>query len=198
MELRLFVGLGNPGLQYTQTRHNAGFLAVDALAKRWQCSWVEKSRFKGYLAEGAGPGGRAILLKPTTYMNHSGQSVRAVADYFRLPPQQLLVLYDEVALPLGKIRLRPEGSAAGHNGIKSLIEHLGTNQFARLRIGIGREPPPPVLTNYVLGKFAPEEQEQLPAILDGCVEAVEAVLAKGLEKAMSIYNARSFGSPPDP
>lgn len=192
MELRLFVGLGNPGPQYALTRHNAGFMAVDALARRWHLGWTEKSRFKGWVAEGAGPAGKALLLKPNTYMNSSGQAVRTLSDYFRIAPDQILVLYDEVALPFGKIRLRLEGSAAGHNGIKSLIEQLGTSQFARLRIGIGTDPPPENMSGYVLGKFGPEQSEKLSAILDGCVEAVEAALKDGFEKAMSIFNAKSY------
>ncbi len=192
MELRLFIGLGNPGPQYVNTRHNAGFIAIEQLARHWQLGWAEKSRFKGLLAEGSGPAGKALLLKPMTFMNDSGQSVRSVLDYYRLTPAQLLVLYDELALPMGKIRLRPEGSAGGHNGIKSLIEHLGTNQFARLRIGIGSEPPPPVMTNYVLGRFSSEQNQQLPRVVEGTVEAVEMVLRDGLEKTMSLFNAKVF------
>jgi peptidyl-tRNA hydrolase, PTH1 family len=190
MELTLFVGLGNPGSQYTQTRHNAGFLAVDLLAKHWGLSWSEKKRLSGFCAEGSTATGRAVLLKPTTFMNNSGQSVRAAMDLYKLEASQILVLYDDIALPMGTIRLRPDGSAGGHNGIKSLIAHLGTQSFPRLRIGIDAKPKEMELQNYVLGKFSPEQSAALPEVLDDCLKAITLARKEGLEKAMSVFNAK--------
>lgn len=192
MELVFFVGLGNPGPQYLSTRHNLGYLAIDHLAHHWGLTWTEKKRFFGQIAEGTAPGGRAILLKPTTFMNNSGQAVRAVADFFRLEASQILAIYDETALPLGTIRLRLSGSAGGHNGIKSLISHLGTQDFPRLRIGIDPKPERMDLAAYVLGRFTPEQGAKLPAIISGCTEAIEISRHEGLAKAMSLFNSRTF------
>lgn len=192
MGLRLLVGLGNPGSQYANTRHNVGFMVLDRLAAQWGWPWKDNKRFKGLFTEGAGPTGKLLLLKPTTFMNNSGESVRAVLDYYRFTPQDILVVYDDTALPTGKIRLRTEGSAGGHNGVKSLIAHLGTQAFARLRVGIDAKLPEQDLADYVLGKFSPQQAERLPAVLEGAVEAVEAALREGLEKAMSRSNSQEF------
>lgn len=191
---QLIVGLGNPETKYERTRHNIGFAAVDALAETWQLSWQENHRFQGLFAEGviAKIGKKVRLLKPLTYMNRSGQSVRAVSDWYKIPPESILVIYDEMDLPLGKIRIRLSGSAGGHNGMKSIISHLKSQNFPRLRIGIGRSNGKKDTISHVLGKFTSEETKIVHQVLQLTVEAVELSLREGVEKAMSIYNARSI------
>jgi peptidyl-tRNA hydrolase, PTH1 family len=192
--ISLIVGLGNPGAKYDRTRHNIGFDLIDRLAKRWQIPLTEQRRFHGELGEGMVAGQRMRLLKPNTFMNKSGQSVRAVLDWYKLLPQQVLVLYDDMDLPVGRLRIRLSGSAGGHNGMKSLIAHLGTQDFPRLRIGISKAAEAGAVKDtisHVLGKFAPEELRILPEVLDMAADAVELALRQGTEKAMSLYNGRS-------
>jgi PTH1 family peptidyl-tRNA hydrolase len=195
---QLIVGLGNPGPKYDQTRHNIGFDLVDTLARRWQISLVEHRKFQGYFGEGFyTPGHKLYLLKPTTYMNRSGQAMRAVVDWYKLPPGSVLLVYDDMDLPLGKIRLRLSGSAGGHNGMKSAIAHLGTQDFPRLRIGIGNPKDQEVLSDntisHVLGKFSPREKRVVPEVLALAADAVEMSLRDGISKAMSLYNGRDVG-----
>jgi PTH1 family peptidyl-tRNA hydrolase len=189
---QLIVGLGNPEPKYERTRHNIGFAAVDAIAQSWRISLSENRKFQGEFGEGRGPRADKIrLLKPLTYMNQSGQAIRAVTDWFKLPPGAVLIVYDDMDLPVGKIRLRLSGSAGGHNGMKSAIAHLGTQNFPRLRIGIGK---PQVSSgndatiSYVLGRFSPDEVQQISQVLSVVVEAVELSLKQGVEKAMNLYN----------
>lgn len=197
---QLIVGLGNPEPKYDRTRHNIGFAAVDALAQSWQISLSENRKFQAEFGEGPGFKGRKIrLLKPLTYMNLSGQAIRATLDWYKLPPESVLVIYDDMDLPMGKLRLRLSGSAGGHNGMKSTISHLGTDRFPRLRIGIGK--PQNSSTNgdkstisYVLGKFTPEETLLIEKVLKLVVEAIELSLREGIEKTMSLYNNRSIGT----
>jgi peptidyl-tRNA hydrolase, PTH1 family len=194
--LSLIVGLGNPGAKYDHTRHNIGFDLIERLAKRWQVSLSEQKRFHGELGEGLAGGRRIRLLKPNTFMNKSGQSVRAVLDWYKLEPQQVLVLYDDMDLPVGKLRIRLSGSAGGHNGMKSLISHLGTQDFPRLRVGISKATEAGVAKDtisHVLGKFAPDELRILPEVLDMAADAVEMALKQGTEKSMSLYNGRAAG-----
>jgi peptidyl-tRNA hydrolase, PTH1 family len=194
--INLIVGLGNPGAKYDHTRHNIGFDLIDRLAKRWQVSITEQKRFQGEVGEGSVAGQRIRLLKPSTFMNKSGQSVRAVLDWYKLEPQQVLVLYDDMDLPVGKLRLRLSGSAGGHNGMRSLIAHLGTQDFPRLRVGISKATDADATKDtisHVLGKFAPEELRILPEVLDMAADAVELALKQGTEKSMSLYNGRSVG-----
>ncbi len=194
---QLIVGLGNPGSKYEQTRHNVGFAAVDALAHRWQISLSENRKFQGLFGEGLGSGSKKIrLLKPLTYMNLSGQAMRAAIDWYKLPPESVLAIYDDMDLPLGKMRLRLSGSAGGHNGMKSAIAHLGTQNFPRLRIGIGKPQTPDTkndkdTVSFVLGRFNAGETEMMAEILQLVVEAVEVSLKQGVEKAMSLYNNRT-------
>lgn len=189
---QLIVGLGNPEPKYYKTRHNIGFDVVDAIADSWQISWKENRRFQGLFAEGLAPhGSKMRLLKPLTYMNRSGQSVRAVTDWYNLAPQSVLVIYDDMDLPIGRLRLRLSGSAGGHNGMKSIISHLGSQDFPRLRIGIGKSDRKPETVNHVLGKFSPTEAKAIAEVLQLAVDAVELSLKAGIEKAMSIYNSRS-------
>jgi len=192
LQPQLIVGLGNPGSKYENTRHNAGFLVVDRLAKLWQINLSETKKFQGFFGEGISPTGKIRLLKPTTYMNNSGQSIRAVVDWYKIPPEAVLVIYDEMDLPLGRLRIRLSGSAGGHNGVKSAIAHLGTQQFPRMRIGIGSaKSNEKDAVSHVLGSFAPSEKRAIDEVLDLTVNAIELSLKQGVEKAMSLYNNRN-------
>lgn len=196
---QLIVGLGNPGAKYEGTRHNIGFEVVERCARRWSVSLSETKKFQGWFGEGAVPGlGRVRLLKPTTFMNLSGQSIRAVVDWYKLDPTTVLIVYDDMDLPLGRLRLRLSGSAGGHNGMKSAIAHLGTQGFPRLRLGIGapaeRREEREETVGHVLGKFAPQERSQVDEVLQWSVDAIELALKQGVETAMNRYNTRSAGS----
>ena len=191
----LIVGLGNPEPKYDNTRHNIGFVVVDELAKVWQMPLKENKRFQGLFSEGVTPGGQKVrLLKPLTYMNRSGQSVRAVTDWYKLKPQAVLVIYDDMDLPVGRLRMRLSGSAGGHNGMKSIIAHLGGQDFPRLRIGIGKSDGNKGTIRHVLGKFAPEETQAIEEILYVSVKAIELSLKEGIEKSMNRYNGFSVNT----
>ena len=188
----LIVGLGNPEPKYDQTRHNIGFAAVDELARIWQMPLKENKRFQGLFSEGTVGGQKVRLLKPLTYMNRSGQSVRAVTDWYKVQPQSVLVIYDDMDLPVGRLRMRLSGSAGGHNGMKSIISHLGGKDFPRLRIGIGKSNGDKGTVSHVLGKFAPEETKIIEEVLYVSVKAIELSLKEGVEKSMSRYNGFSI------
>ncbi|MBD2775039.1 aminoacyl-tRNA hydrolase [Iningainema tapete] len=196
---QLIVGLGNPEPKYEQTRHNIGFAAVDACARSWKIPMAENRKFQGEYGEGIAPSGEKIrLLKPLTYMNLSGQAIQAVTSWYKLSPESVLVIYDEMDLPMGKTRLRLSGSAGGHNGIKSAIAHLGTQNFPRLRIGIGRpknENTGSSTVSHVLGKFSAAENQLMSVVLQFVVECVELSLQGGVEKAMNVCNSRTIDSP---
>ncbi|MGF1537679.1 MAG: aminoacyl-tRNA hydrolase [Elainellaceae cyanobacterium] len=196
---QLIVGLGNPGAKYAKTRHNVGFDVLDQLSKRWQVPLSEHRKFQGEFGEGfAAPGRKVRLLKPTTFMNRSGQSARAAVDWFKLPPQSVFVVYDDMDLPLGRLRLRLSGSAGGHNGIKSLIAHLGTQDFPRLRVGIGAPKQAGAdkqVVSHVLGKFSPTEAKLLEEVLYLTLKAVELALDQGVETAMNRYNGQTVTLP---
>jgi PTH1 family peptidyl-tRNA hydrolase len=193
---QLIVGLGNPGSKYDRTRHNIGFEAVDALAHRWNITLAENRKFQGMYGEGVTAGSVKVrLLKPQTYMNNSGQAIRAVLDWYKLPPESVLIVYDEMDLPVGKVRLRLSGSAGGHNGMKSAIAHLGTQSFPRLRIGIGSAKEVRAdgdAVSHVLGRFAPDEVPVMAAVLDLVADAIDLSLKQGVEKAMNLYNNRTI------
>ena len=197
---QLIVGLGNPEPKYDRTRHNIGFNAVDALAQSWQISLGENRKFQGIFGEGNRPRGQKIrLLKPLTYMNLSGQAIRAAADWYKIPAESVLVVYDDMDLPIGKLRMRLSGSAGGHNGMKSAIAHLGTDKFPRLRIGIGKPQDDPSKNekdtiSFVLGKFSLDESQLLEKVLKLVREAVELSLHQGVEKSMSLYNNRTIAA----
>jgi peptidyl-tRNA hydrolase, PTH1 family len=186
---RLIVGLGNPGAKYDRTRHNIGFDLIDQLAKRWQIPVSDQKRFQGIAGEGWVNRQKIVLLKPQTFMNLSGQSVRSVLDWYKLEPTEVLVLYDDLDLPLGKLRIRLSGSAGGHNGMKSIISHLGTPTFPRLRMGIGKSQDETI--SHVLGKFSAAESAIVADVLQLSADAVELSLGSGVEKAMNKYNNRS-------
>lgn len=197
LPLQLIVGLGNPGAKYDQTRHNIGFAAIDRLSRSWQIPLSEQRKFQGFLGEGVVAQQKLRLLKPTTFMNLSGQSIRAVTDWYKLPPESVLVIYDEMDLPVGKLRLRQSGSAGGHNGMKSTIAHLNSQNFPRLRIGIGAPNGDKAVVSHVLGKFSAAEDRVIADVLNLVVDAVELSLRQGIPKAMSLYNNRSveFSNP---
>lgn len=195
---QLIVGLGNPEPKYDRTRHNIGFAAIDAIARSWQVKLSENRKYQGEFGEVQKPQLNKIrLLKPLTYMNRSGQSIRAVTDWFKLPPTSVLIIYDDLDLPLGKIRLRLSGSSGGHNGMKSAISHLGVQNFPRLRIGIGK-PQNAVAgddastISYVLGQFDALEQSVVTEVLQVVVDCVELCLKQGVEKAMNRYNSHNI------
>lgn len=181
----LIVGLGNPGSQYEDTRHNIGFKVVDNIAKEYNIE-INRQKFKGMCGEGFINGEKVILLKPTTYMNLSGESVREVVDFYKLSNDDVLVIYDDISLDVGRLRIREKGSAGGHNGIKSIIAHLGTDIFPRIKVGVGQ--PNVDLVNYVLGKFTKEEMEVLNESIDASTIAAKEIISNDVKTAMNIYN----------
>jgi PTH1 family peptidyl-tRNA hydrolase len=188
--MKLMVGLGNPGAQYETTRHNVGWMALDRLAHERGLTFKSDRRFRADVAEMDMPetGEKVILAKPLTYMNLSGESVGALARFYKIEPADILVVYDEMALPLGQIRVRPGGSAAGHNGVKSLIAHLGTQDFPRVRIGVGA--PGGDAIGHVLGTF---RKEEWPEVHDAIILALAAALSAlrdGVQESMNRYNRR--------
>jgi peptidyl-tRNA hydrolase, PTH1 family len=186
-QMKLIVGLGNPGKQYEQTRHNIGFEVIDALSSTFNIP-LNQSKFKGLYGIGFHNGEKVILLKPLTYMNLSGESIRAVMDYYEIELEDLLIIYDDLDLPVGKIRLRPKGSPGGHNGIKSTVAHLGTQQFNRIRIGIDRPQAGMSVPDYVLGRFRPEEKTFTEDAVKKSAEACTAWLGKPFLQVMNEYN----------
>lgn len=188
--MKLIVGLGNPGEKYEATRHNAGFVAVEQLAKAFGFEpFKESLKHQADLSEGEIAGEKVLLVKPNTFMNLSGRSARSLIHFYKVEPQDILVIYDEVALDSGILRFRPEGSAGGHKGIKSLIQELDTSAFHRLRLGVKPLVPfPGDLADYVLGKFTEEEKELLQKTLDHVPQAVELWVKERIEAAMNRFN----------
>ena len=184
----LIVGLGNPGDKYDGTRHNAGFLAVDALADQGRFA-VTRMKFKALTAQVEVGGQGALVMKPTTYMNLSGEAVGEAARFYHIPPANVLVISDDVDLPLGKLRIRTGGSAGGHNGLKSIIQHLGTDQFPRIKIGVGGKPLPDYdMADWVLGKLRGEDRKVLDEAAERAAEAAACLLKDGAQKAMNRFN----------
>ena len=183
LSIKIVLGLGNPGRLYQKTRHNVGFMVVSRLARRMGLKF-DKKFCSSRVAEGEG----IVIAKPYTYVNLSGKAAKALLQRFSLAPQDMLVICDDVALPLGRIRIRRKGSDGGHNGLRSIIKELGTEEFPRLRVGIGREGIKD-LVEYVLGEFEREEMEILEKVLEVAVNAVECILREGIEEAMNKYNS---------
>jgi len=183
----LLVGLGNPGREYLWNRHNAGFMVIDRLAVRLNARGM-KWQSRAIVMTAAHDQHPLLLAKPQTYMNLSGQSVQGLIHFYRLPLERVLVIYDELDLPFGVIRLRPAGGAGGHNGVASIIEHLGRQDFPRLRIGIGRPPGRMEAADYVLHDFSREERALLSEVLDRAADAALTFVAEGLEAAMNRFN----------
>jgi PTH1 family peptidyl-tRNA hydrolase len=188
--LHLIVGLGNPGAEYAKTRHNAGFTLVEILAARWQADWANERKFNARLARTERNGVRVLLCQPQTFMNLSGATVGALVNFYQLLPPWagLLVVVDDADLPLGEIRLRAGGGNGGHHGLESVGQHLGTDDFARLRLGIGRADGAREITDYVLGRFDAAEAALMEKVLDRAAGQVECWLAAGIEKAMNQFN----------
>ena len=186
----LIVGLGNPGRQYEHTRHNAGFDVMDALAEKYNIS-ISESGHKALFGKGMIGGQKVILAKPQTFMNLSGESVAELLHYYKIDPEEeLIIIYDDIALAPGKIRVRAKGSAGGHNGIKNIIAHLGTQQFSRIRIGVGEKPAGWDLADYVLGRFPAEEEPTIRTALEQTVKACETILTDSVEAAMNQFNGK--------
>ncbi len=184
----IIIGLGNPGRNYAATRHNIGFVVADELARRGGTS-TSRKRFRSELIDTRLPAGKVILVKPQTYMNESGHAVREVRNWYRADPEQILVVVDDLDLPFGELRLRQRGSAGGHNGLKSIIGQLGTQEFPRLRVGIGRGPDQ--ARAHVLANFAPSEREQLPVVVAAAADAAERWMSEGIVSAMNEINGRA-------
>lgn len=188
----MIVGLGNPGQQYASTRHNTGFMTLDLLAQRLQVK-VSKERFQALTAQAVYEGQRLLLVKPQTYMNASGLSVEPAAHYYKLPPERILVLFDDISLPVGKLRIRKNGSAGGHNGLKSLISSLGSDQFPRVKIGVGAKPHPDYdLADWVLSTVSKTEWPDYQSAMEHAADAALCIVKNGCEKAAAEYNGKLF------
>lgn len=187
--MKLIVGLGNPTGQYAGTRHNVGFDVIDKLAEQYNIP-VDTLKHKGAYGKGKIEGQSVILLKPMTYMNLSGESVRAVADYFKILPEDIIVIYDDINLDVGRLRIREKGSAGGHNGIKNIIAHLGTEGFPRIRVGVGMKPAKMSLADYVLSHFTDAERNVMEEGYQRAMEALKLMIEDHIEKAMNDYNGK--------
>ena len=184
----LIAGLGNPEPKYDGTRHNAGFEALDYLAAQWQCD-IAKAKWQGLYGAAQVNGHKVVLLKPLTYMNLSGESVRALVDYYKIDPEEeLIVIYDDISLEPGKIRIRKKGSAGGHNGIKNIIAQLGTQNFQRIKVGVGEKPKGWDLADYVLGHFSKEDRGLVDDALKRAAGAVELMVQGEVDQAMNQFN----------
>lgn len=187
----LIVGLGNPGARYEETRHNVGFRAVAALAAA-AGERITRARFQALTCQCTVAGRRVLLMQPQTYMNNSGAAVRQAAAFYQIPPERVLVLFDDIDLDVGRIRIRRNGSAGGHNGIKSIIACLGSQEFPRVKIGVGAKPHPDYdLADWVLSRFSAQERKLLEPAIANAAEAVPVILSEGVEKAASRFNGKS-------
>lgn len=187
--MKIIVGLGNPGVRYQNTRHNAGFMVMDELAKRWNVSF-DQEKFSAYFAKTNINGESVLLLKPTTFMNNSGFAVRECMDFYKADPKDLIVIYDDIALPVGAVRLRQQGSDGGHKGMKSVIHCIFTDQFNRVRVGIGRDPQYKIV-DWVLSKFKDEEKEDLQKAIVHSADAIEYSLDHSFMDTMNRFNKKS-------
>lgn len=186
----IIAGLGNPGLTYEGTRHNTGFAVIDALAREYNIS-VDGRKSRAFIGKGIIEGQKVLLVKPQTYMNLSGESIRGLADYYKIDVQsELIVIYDDISLPPGQIRIRKKGSAGGHNGIKNIIAHLGTDVFLRIKVGVGEKPKQYDLADYVLGHFSKEEKEQMEEGYRHAADAVSYLVTDRVDEAMNEYNRK--------
>lgn len=184
---KLIVGLGNPGLEYDGSRHNVGFFVVDAICEKYDAK-CERMKFKSYIGEAKIGGSRVLLQKPLTYMNNSGEAVAECSKFYKIPPEDIIVIYDDISLDPGVIRIRRKGSAGGHNGIKDIIAYIGED-FPRVKVGIGAKPHPDYdLKDWVLGKFSGEDKEKIKTAGDNAVKAVGEILSRGIDSAMNKYS----------
>ncbi len=187
----IIIGLGNPTREYQATRHNIGFDVITRLSDDCNIP-LDFKKHKAICGRGFIEGEKVVLAKPQTYMNLSGESVRELVDYYKVSPEEIIVIYDDISLEVGQLRLRGKGSAGGHNGLKSIISHLGTREFARIKVGIGDKPPGRDLADYVLSRFAEEEQPIVRDIIKKSSEAVKSIIKDGMESAMNIYNRKQL------
>jgi PTH1 family peptidyl-tRNA hydrolase len=194
--LYLIVGLGNPGAEYARTRHNAGFEVVQRLAARWKASWAYEKRFNVSLARAELGERRVLLCQPQTYMNASGEAIGPLAAFYRIDTGRILVVVDDADLPLGQLRMRPGGSSGGHHGLESIEQHLGTREYARLRVGIGRLGTAREIKNYVLGRFSPEETAVAAKVLDAAADQAHTWVEAGVQTAMNRFNGLSITGAP--
>lgn len=186
----VIVGLGNPGKKYEDTRHNAGYMAIDAIAAKYGIP-VKEKKHKALCGNGVIEGQKVLLIKPETYMNLSGESVADVLNFYKLDPEEdLLVIFDDISLAPGNIRIRKKGSAGGHNGMKSIIAHTGTQNFMRIKIGVGEKPSGWDLADYVLGHFSEEDQKKLATVMPDVIQAAVLIGQGDIDKAMNDYNAK--------
>jgi PTH1 family peptidyl-tRNA hydrolase len=185
----LVVGLGNPGEKYAKTRHNMGFLTLDLLAEREKIR-IDRLKFKAVTAQATFGGARCLLMKPQTFMNLSGEAVREAAQFYKIPPEKVLVIYDDISIPVGKIRVRPSGSAGGHNGIKNIIAHLGTDQFPRVKVGVGAPGQEGDMIDWVIGNPSQAERKILQDSFERAIGAAECIIREdgNCQKAMNLYN----------
>ena len=186
----VIVGLGNPTAQYEGTRHNAGFDVIDVLAEKYNIS-VDARKCRAFCGKGVISGQKVLLVKPQTYMNLSGESVGGIVNYYKIDPESdLLVIYDDISLDVGQLRIRKKGSAGGHNGIKSIIAHLGTTVFPRIKVGVGEKPKNYDLADYVLGHFSKQERELMEEGYEHASDAVEQIVQGEIEAAMNVFNKK--------
>ena len=187
-ETWLIVGLGNPGKEYERTRHNAGFRALDVLADKLGCK-IDKGKFQGIYGQANYGGKKLMLLKPLTYMNLSGRSVLQLSAYFNIPPQRIIVMFDDISLEPGRLRVRADGSAGGHNGIKSIIQEVGSQAFPRVKIGVGAKPNPEFnLADWVLSSFSAQEEKALAVALGNAADAALAIIDHGVPETANRFN----------
>jgi PTH1 family peptidyl-tRNA hydrolase len=185
----LIVGLGNPGPKYEFTRHNAGFLCMDLLAQQVGVK-IDRIKFKSVVADVAIEGRRCILMKPQTFMNNSGEAVRDAANFYKIPPEHIIILFDDISLPPGKLRIRRKGSDGGHNGIKSILYLLGSDQFPRIKLGVGAKPRPDYdLADWVLSTFQKDELSRMKEAMEKACEAVPLLVREETDRAMNLYNS---------
>lgn len=185
----LIVGLGNPGKDYAGTRHNIGFGVITRLSDKYNIP-LNCKEHKAVCGKGFISGQKVILAQPQTFMNLSGESVRSIADYYKIEPEDIIVAFDDIDLEVGQIRVRRKGSAGGHNGIKNIIAHLGTNEFPRVKVGVGGKPEGGDLVRHVLGRFSKDDEKVIGEVLDLAADAVEMIVTDGVEQAMNCYNAK--------
>ena len=185
----LIAGLGNPTKTYEGTRHNVGFDMIDVLGNKFGID-VTTKKHKALVGRGIIEGMRVILAKPQTYMNLSGESIREIADFYKIEPENIIIKYDDISLDVGRLRIRKKGSAGGHNGIKNIIAHLGTQEFPRIKVGFGEKPEGWDLADYVLSKYSKEEQKALDEASEGVIGAVKLIVMDDIDGAMNQYNAK--------